>query len=135
MPSDVSRFLTALAAFVVLDGLWLGVIMSDFYRQQLGGLARMEGGRLAPLWLVAAPVYLLLAAGTVWFSVARATSPGSALAWGAAFGLVVYGVYDLTNMSTLRGWSPVLTVVDILWGTSACALSAWITASAARWIK
>lgn len=135
MSGGFLRFAIALVAFIVLDGLWLGVVMSDFYRERLGGLARMEGGRLAPLWLVAAPVYLLLAAGTVWFSAARATSPGSALVWGACFGLVVYGVYDLTNMATLRGWSPVLTVVDILWGASACALSAWITVTASRWIK
>jgi uncharacterized membrane protein len=135
MRAAASQFAIALASFVVLDGLWLGVLMGGFYREGLSGLARMEAGKLAPLWTVAAPVYVLLAAGTVWFPVARATSPASALVWGAGFGLVVYGVYDLTNMATLRGWPPLLTVVDILWGATACAAAAWITVTASRWLR
>ena len=55
--------------------------------------------------------------------------------WGAGLGLVVYGVYDLTNLATLRGWSPALAIVDILWGASACALAAWTTVTASRWLR
>jgi uncharacterized membrane protein len=30
---------------------------------------------------------------------------------------LAYGTYDLTNMATLKNWPPILTVVDIAWGT------------------
>ena len=34
---------------------------------------------------------------------------------GALLGVVTYGMYDLTNLSTLRGWSLKLTFIDIAW--------------------
>ena len=32
------------------------------------------------------------------------------------FGLVAYGTYNLTNMATIKGWSPQVVIVDMLWG-------------------
>jgi uncharacterized membrane protein len=119
----MKSFAIALISFVVLDGLWLGVVMSGFYRTALGPIARTAAdGSLAPLWLVAAPVYALLALGQVCFVLPRVGSGGLDVAgfWGALFGLVVYGVYDLTNWSVLRGYGPTVAVVDILWGMVAC---------------
>ena len=34
-----------------------------------------------------------------------------------AFGLAVYGVYNLTNVATLIGYSWTMVVVDTAWGT------------------
>jgi Predicted membrane protein (DUF2177) len=42
----------------------------------------------------------------------------------ALFGLVVYGVYDFTNYSTLRQWPFVVTLADVAWGTFATAACA-----------
>jgi uncharacterized membrane protein len=119
----ITSFFTALAAFVVLDGIWLGVLMKHFYRTQLAPIARMSDGGLAPIWPVAALVYVLLAAGIAVFVVPRADSVIGATAAGALFGLVVYGVYDLTNYSTLAAWPAAVTVADILWGTTVCAMA------------
>jgi uncharacterized membrane protein len=119
----ITSFLTALAAFVVLDGIWLGVLMKNFYRMQLAPIARMSGGGLAPIWSVAVLVYLLLAAGIAFFVVPRADSVIGAMASGALFGLVVYGVYDLTNYSTLAAWPVAVTVADILWGMTVSAIA------------
>ena len=51
------------------------------------------------------------------FVIPRAPTLGSAAGYGALFGLVVYGVYDFTNYSTLRQWPFVLTLADVAWGT------------------
>ena len=126
------QFLLALASFVVLDGLWLGVLMKDFYRRHLAHLARMADGGLAPVWPVAALVYPALAGGVTVLVLARAKSPGEALALGAFFGLVTYGVYDLTNHATLRDWPAILTIVDISWGVAICGLTAWAVAMLTR---
>jgi len=40
-----------------------------------------------------------------------------ALLMGAAFGLVTYATYDLTNLATLKDWPLLVTVVDLIWGT------------------
>ena len=120
----VKAFAIALAGFLVLDGVWLGGLMNSFYRDQLAAIARLKDGSLAPVWSAVVPVYLLLALGVAVFVVPRATDVWAAAKYGALFGLIVYGVYDLTNYSTLTQYPLTLTIVDICWGTFATAVSA-----------
>jgi uncharacterized membrane protein len=127
--SFLKPFLIATIGFMALDGIWLGVVMRAYYRTALGPMARTGAdGSLTPIWAVALPVYLLLALGEVVFVLPRVTeeSWGVALQCGAIFGLVVYGVYDLTNWSTLRGYTGTLAAIDIAWGTCACAAVAML---------
>jgi len=134
MTHRFNLFLVALVSFGILDGLWLGVLMGGFYKTQLSLIARMSGDRLAPLWGPALFVYVLLAFGIVAFVVPRNYGEVS-IVRGALFGLVVYGVYDLTNLATLRSWSVALTVIDILWGASASAMATWIVSIAHRMLR
>jgi uncharacterized membrane protein len=122
----------ATLGFVVLDGLWLGVVMKGFYREQLAPIARMADGGLAPLWSVAWIIYVLLGAGVAVFAVSRADSAGAAAMLGALLGLVIYGVYDLTNYSTLAAWPFAVTLADIAWGTFASAAIAAAVHAATR---
>lgn len=46
-----------------------------------------------------------------------------AVAYGAVLGLAAYGIYDMTNLSTLRGWPLHLTIVDMIWGTFLTAVA------------
>jgi uncharacterized membrane protein len=110
---------------VVLDGLWLGVVMKTFYRDGLAPVARLApDGSLAPVWAAALPVYFLLVAGNAVFVLPRAGTSGWPVvaAWGALFGFLTYGVYDLTNLSTLRAYPLSLAIVDMAWGAVATAI-------------
>ena len=111
-------------AFMVLDGVWLGLLMKNFYRDQLAPIVRLADGGIAPNWPAAFVVYVLLGTGIALFVIPRAPTPSSAAVYGALFGLVVYGVYDFTNYSTLRQWPFVLTLADVAWGTVASAAAA-----------
>ena len=114
----------AMVGFMVLDGLWLGLLMTSFYTKHLGPIARMSEGALAPNWGAALVVYVLLGLGIAAFAVPRAGDPLAAAAYGALLGLVVYGVYDFTNYSTLRDWPLTVVLVDTAWGavaSGACA--------------
>ena len=118
-------------AFMVLDGVWLGLLMKHFYREQLAPIVRLANGGMAPNWPAAFVVYMLLGTGIALFVIPRASTVLSAAAFGALFGLVVYGVYDFTNYATLRQWPFALTVVDVAWGVAASAAAAtvvWIVA-------
>jgi uncharacterized membrane protein len=123
-----TALMTALGAlcFMVLDGLWLGLVMKDFYRAHLAPIARMADGGFAPNWLSAVVVYLALGAATAFFAVPRATSLATAAGYGALLGLVTYAVYDFTNHSTLREFPLVLALVDVAWGTVAMSITAVI---------
>jgi uncharacterized membrane protein len=113
-------------AFMVLDGVWLGLLMKNFYREQLAPIVRLANGGIAPNWPAALVVYVLLGAGIALFVIPRAPTVPLAAAYGALFGLVVYGVYDFTNYSTLRQWPLTLTFADVAWGviaSAACAVA------------
>ncbi len=111
-------------AFMMLDGIWLGVVMKNFYRDQLAPIVRLSNGGIAPNWPAALVVYALLGTGIALFVLPRAATVSLAAVYGALFGLVVYGVYDFTNYSTLRQWPFVLTLADVAWGAVASAAAA-----------
>jgi uncharacterized membrane protein len=111
----------SILAFIILDGIWLGLMMKDFYVRQLTPIARIVDGSFAPIWWVALLVYVLLGLGVAVFVVPRASSAATAAGFGALFGLIVYGVYDLTNYSTLAQWPAIVTAADMVWGSAACA--------------
>ena len=113
-------------AFMVLDGVWLGLLMKNFYRDQLAPIVRLGNGGIAPNWPAALVVYALLGTGSALFVIPRAPTVPLAAAYGALFGLVVYGVYDFTNYSTLRQWPFELVLADVAWGvvaSAACAVA------------
>jgi uncharacterized membrane protein len=125
-------FAIALAVLLVLDGLWLGVVMKDFYRRSLAPIARMADGGLDPIWPIAALVYPIIALGLAVFVLSRATSATNAALLGALFGMISFSVYDLTNHATLREWRTAMTLIDIAWGGLSCGLASFVAASLSR---
>lgn len=122
-----------LGAFLVLDGLWLGLIAKGFYARHLGYLLA-EG----PVWLAAVAFYLLFLVAIQVFVVLpgldRSTT-GPTLRRGAFFGLVTYATYDLTNLATVRDWPLVVTLVDLAWGTVLCLTVSWVGLLLGRRLK
>ena len=105
-------YLGTLLAFLVLDGLWLGVLMGPTYKSLLGPLM-LDQPRLLPAVLF----YLLYVLGCVVFVVLPSINWQRAARLGALLGLVAYGPYDLSNWATLQGWSASLALMDMAWGT------------------
>lgn len=128
-----SAWLAALAAFLALDAVWLTTMGPRLYTPHLGPLLRPD-----PDLVAAALFYLLYLSGLVAFAVAPAVGAASwtgAAARGAAFGLVAYATYDLTNQATLRGWPWAVTAADLAWGmvvSAAGASAGWWGARAMR---
>lgn len=104
-----------LISFLVIDTIWLGLIAKSFYRDQLGDLMLPS-----PNFAVAAVFYLFFAVAIAVLAVRPGLESGSvwtAIGYGAVLGLAAYGTYDMTNLSTLKGWPVTLSVVDLVWGT------------------
>ncbi|MFJ3009525.1 DUF2177 family protein [Pseudomonas fluorescens] len=116
-----------LVAFLLLDGIWLGVLMAPTYRELLGALMLEK-----PLLLPAAVFYCLYVFGCVQFVVLPAISLQWAATRGALLGLVAYGTYDLTNWATLRGWSVQVSLMDWAWGAFATAVACTVGFLAAK---
>jgi uncharacterized membrane protein len=118
MKKALIAYLATLVAFLLLDGIWLGVRMAPTYRELLGSLMLEK-----PLLVPAAVFYCLYVVGCVQFVVLPALSWQRAAKLGALLGLVAYGTYDLTNWATLRGWSVLVSLMDWAWGTFATAVA------------
>lgn len=114
-------YLATLVPFIVLDGLWLGLVAQTFYQSQIGFIMTKN-----PIWAAAIVFYLLYVAGMVVFTVQPSLNAGGlsrAAARGAFFGLIAYATYDLTNLATLQNWPIAVTVVDLIWGATVSALT------------
>ncbi|WP_423067248.1 DUF2177 family protein [Devosia sp. CN2-171] len=117
----VIAYAATAVVFFGLDFVWLSRMLG-FYRSEMGGLL-LEQPKLG----FAAGFYALYVVGIVALVVVPALGGGGwgqALLMGALLGLVAYGTYDMTNMSTLKGWSLNLALVDMAWGTFVTAVAA-----------
>ncbi|MDJ0511933.1 MAG: DUF2177 family protein [Methyloceanibacter sp.] len=123
-------YLATAIGFLVIDVIWLGFIAKGFYQREIGHLLLENFNMVAAFGF-----YLMFIAGVVIFAVAPALHADSwktALLFGALFGLFTYGTYDLTNWATLKGWSPMVTLVDMTWGAFLTSVSAVIGYFATR---
>lgn len=133
MKSFLIAYVAAIAAFCIIDGIWLGLVAKNFYANNLGDLLRKDF-----LALPAVVFYLMFTAGLVFLAV-RPGQPDLSLLnialHGAVVGLLAYGTYDLTNLATLRDWPPIVSVVDMAWGTFLSASVALCSAISVRYFS
>lgn len=118
----ISAYVATLAAFAVLDFLWIGTMANTLYRPVMKDIL-LADFRLAPAILF----YLLYAFGIVLFAILPGLHGNEILRTvilGAALGLIAYGTYDLTNFATLKNWDTRITVINMIWGGFATGLAA-----------
>jgi uncharacterized membrane protein len=114
MRNALIAYISTAIVFLAMDMVWLTTMVNSFYKPRMGELL-LEKPNLG----VAGLFYLIYIAGVVLFVVLPAVRGGGwtqALWTGAAFGLVGYATYDLTNLSTMRGFPVSIAVVDLIWG-------------------
>ena len=124
MSSSLKLYVAMMAAFLVIDGLWLGLVARGFYRQHLGFLMAPK-----PNWSAALIFYALFIVGVLVFVVLpglRAGSASAVVSRALLFGLVTYATYDLTNLATVRDWPLIVTLVDMAWGAAVTTLVALV---------
>lgn len=127
----IVAYVAALIVFGILDAIWLTTMTSRLYRPVLGEIL-LQDLRIAP----ALVFYFLYPVGLVVFAAMPALkggSAGTALAYGALFGLLAYATYDLTNYATLRVWTLQITLIDLAYGAVVAGLTSVAAYYAARW--
>jgi len=128
------RFLTALAAtfftFMALDVVWFATVVQSIYYPRIEELL-LPHFRVVP----AVAFYVIYTLALVVLAVRPddcPLQPLSAAGRGFLLGLASYGAYELTNLSTLQGWSEVVTGIDLLWGGCLSAISSFVGSIAVR---
>jgi uncharacterized membrane protein len=122
MKTFALSYVSAAVIMLGFDAIWLTLTATPLYRARLGTLMLDK-----PEAVPAVVFYVLYVLGVVVLVILPAVSARSwefALTRGALLGCIAYATYDLTNQATLRGWSPVITCADIVWGTILTAAAA-----------
>lgn len=121
----VSAYLVALAIFLIIDGIWLGLVARNFYVSRMGDLLLDR-----PRFFVAFLFYAIFVAGMVYFAIGGGLNgagwQGAAFD-GGLFGFFAYLTYNATNLATLKGFDPVVAVVDTFWGATLGAAVSGLT--------
>lgn len=142
MPTYAWRVpLVCLVFYVIIEASWLLGMKTPFYTPAFADVQSLDGGPVVYDNLAAVLAYALILPVMYWFlvhpytvspSACGATSLGRCMLNGAALGLAMYGVYNLTNKATLRGYSWRLVCVDTCYGVTALVAVAIVARATAR---
>ena len=126
-------YAATLAAFFIIDIIWLGLVAKNLYGKNLGHL-------LAPTtnWAAAIIFYLLFVGGILLFVVVPGLQSGdlkATLIRAALFGLITYATYDLTNLATLKDWPLKITLIDMAWGTLLSLAVSYVSYLVGNWLR
>lgn len=135
MKRTILVYFLGLLIFFAIDLVWLGFFAKDFYRQELDRVSPGRNASFLRKWPAVLLTYLLMSLGLVAFVLPKASTPLIGSFWAALLGLIIYGVYDLTNFLTLANWSLRMVMVDVAWGAFLNGLVAYLVIIINRLIK
>ena len=118
----VVDFLKTYALFLLIDIVYLSVLRGSFMKQYFSKF----GGYHEHIMVYGAIAWALLAFGLEYFVISQTNNKYQSFIKGALLGLVIYGVYDFTNMATIKRWTTGFVVQDVLWGVILCGSIAYI---------
>jgi uncharacterized membrane protein len=102
------EYLFTAIIFVVLDGVYLNLIKNYFNEQ----IKSVQGSEIKINLVSAAITYIFLIYGLNYFIIKKNRSVSDA----ALLGLIIYGVYEFTNLSIIKNWYILTTIIDTTWG-------------------
>lgn len=120
--NNVLSYCISLLCFMIMDGIWLGLLMKSTYQQMLGAMLRTAQTFEIAHMVTTLLVWMFIVSG-IWIFVAPLTifkTNTQTFLYGALFGLILYGVYEGTNFVVLNQWPLSIVILDILWGMFAC---------------
>ena len=111
------KYLYVFIYYILLDGTMIALYSKNAFGKMI---KKIQGGKnMQTRMLPTILCFLLLAFGINYFVLPKIRKEHivkDCLQYGAVFGLVVYGVYDLTNLGTFINFNWGTAIIDIIWG-------------------
>jgi uncharacterized membrane protein len=114
---DFTLLLSAII-FVTIDYFYLNLIKDYFGKQ----VQSVQGSPFKMNFLGAIICYIFLIFGINYFIIKPKRSVQDAF----LLGLVIYGVFETTNITLFSNWSWITVIIDTLWGGILFALTTYI---------
>jgi uncharacterized membrane protein len=103
------QYLFSAIIFVILDGLYINLIKGHFNKQ----VKAIQGTDIQINIIATGIAYIFLIFGLNYFIIKNHRSVKDA----ALFGLVIYAVYEFTNLALFKNWYVTTAIIDSLWGS------------------
>ena len=117
----IKPFIISGVFFLILDICWLFFANKKIYQPNIGNL-------MGDFKVIPAIIFYIIYLGALTFFVLMPGLEKNSITYvllsGALLGLVCYSKYDLTNLASIKDWSLMVTIIDIIWGTFVSSLSA-----------
>lgn len=114
-------FLVGAAALLALDSVYLGVSKTTWRKM----ITDIQGSDMEIRLFPAIGVYILMSFALHYFVIKQSRTVYDA----ALLGLVIYGVFDLTNAALFKKYKFLPALLDMVWGAILFGLSAYIVKS------
>ena len=111
-------FLVSAIIFVVIDFIYLNVMKGYFDNQ----IKKIQGSTIQMNYLGVALCYIFLIIGINYFIIKPRRSVSDAF----LLGIIIYGVYETTNLALFKDWSILTVIIDTLWGGLLFAATTYI---------
>ena len=111
-------FLKSAAALVIIDSIFLYAMKDHFNKQ----VQTIQGSPLKLNMWGALITYIFLVVGLNYFII----KPKRSIKDAFLFGLIVYGVFEGTNIAIFSKWSWITFLIDTLWGGILLALTTYM---------
>lgn len=112
--------LISLVAIIVLDFLWGMVIAKNIYKKVFKEIGNIVKGKWKMKYAPVILTWVFILLGLMLFAQDYSFDLLSSFVAGCMFGFIVYGIYDLTNLASIKSWTIKITIIDIIWGTLLC---------------
>jgi uncharacterized membrane protein len=104
--------------FVCIDAMYLNLMKGYFNNQ----VKQVQGSPIQLNLVGAFLTYIFLIYGLNYFIISKNRSVSDAF----LLGIVIYAVYEFTNLSLLKNWHVLTTILDTTWGGILFALTTFL---------
>ena len=115
---NLKTFIIAFLSYLILDFFWFKFSLPS-YNKVVGDIQGSPiQSRILPFL-----AYILLPLGLTLFVL---NTKNNSIVYGALYGLIVYGIFNLTNRALFKNWNLNIMMVDTLWGVVVSSLTVFI---------
>jgi len=124
---DIKNYFVGSFILLILDLAWLTLFMN----KKFGGMVfRIQGDGIKLNLMAGVVAYFLLGLGVTYFGINRVNPDDpfvSSMINGGLLGLVIYGVFDFTNMAIFKNYELGTALIDTLWGVFLCSTTTYLS--------
>jgi uncharacterized membrane protein len=123
----IKEFIIVAILLAIFDYVWLKFIFVDIWSKMINNI------QLSPMLLdnrFIIPAYILMTLSIVIYVIPKINKEHilrDSIIYGGLMGLIIYGIFDMTNLVVFKKYSTNIAFIDITWGTFLFTITTLIT--------